>query len=190
MFGAGTDTTANTLVVGTWNIVSEPRILQRLKDELWQAMPDKDDTLDWATLENLPYLVCTFVLHHSVSGRLTNVTHSELSSRKAFDSLMVHREDFRAWFLPPEQLSVVEQSHRGYVDYNSNSTRSSKIAIFFANPSKRRQSSATATTSTTATNPSSRIHTPSSRNAGSTTRLKSSTNTCSASREARGVVWG
>jgi len=69
MFGAGTDTTANTLVVGTWNILSEPRILQRLKDELRQAMPDKNDTPDWATLENLPYLVRTFVLHHSISGR-------------------------------------------------------------------------------------------------------------------------
>lgn len=62
MFGAGTDTTANTLVVATWHILDEPRILQRLKNELRQAMPDIDDTLDWASLENLPYLVCISAL--------------------------------------------------------------------------------------------------------------------------------
>lgn len=57
MFGAGTDTAANTLVVVTWHILNEPRILQALNHELRQVMPDKNDTLDWATLENLPYLV-------------------------------------------------------------------------------------------------------------------------------------
>lgn len=57
MFGAGTDTTANTLIQGTWYVLSNARILKELQDELRQAMPKKDVMLDWATLEKLPYLV-------------------------------------------------------------------------------------------------------------------------------------
>ena len=114
MFGAGTDTTANTLVVGTWHILNEPRILQRLKDELRQVMPNKTDTPGWATLENLPYLVRASSL--PVKGS-TNLAHSEASSRKVFDSLMEHREDFPVWFPSPVRLSVVGRSPQGYVYY-------------------------------------------------------------------------
>jgi len=39
MFGAGTDTTANTLIQGTWYVLSNAK---------------KDVMLDWATLEKLP----------------------------------------------------------------------------------------------------------------------------------------
>ncbi len=118
MFGAGTDTTANTLVVATWYILNEPRILQTLNHELRQAMPDKNDTLDWATLENLPYLVRTCPLRPKL---LTNVTRSERLSKKVFDCLTVHREDYHAWSLPPEQLSAAEQFHRGYVYHTNDS---------------------------------------------------------------------
>lgn len=57
MFAAGMDTTAHTLVVATWQVLNHADVLKRLKDELRQAMPKPTDTLDWASLENLPYLV-------------------------------------------------------------------------------------------------------------------------------------
>ncbi len=57
IFVAGTDTTANTLAIGTWNLLRNPHMLQALKSELRQAIPEMNTTLDWVTLENLPYLV-------------------------------------------------------------------------------------------------------------------------------------
>ena len=57
---AGTDTSSHTLVVAVSNILREPRILSTLKAELRGAMPHVDDVLDWATLEQLPYLVSNF----------------------------------------------------------------------------------------------------------------------------------
>lgn len=56
-FNAGTDTTAYTMVVITWALLNNPHMMQRLKAELKVAMPDRDDTVDWAGLEKLPYLV-------------------------------------------------------------------------------------------------------------------------------------
>ncbi len=56
MVGAGTDTTASTLVIGTWFVLNDPVILRKLKAELWEAMPGKED-VDLAMLEGLPYLV-------------------------------------------------------------------------------------------------------------------------------------
>lgn len=57
MFIAGTDTTANTLVQGTMAILSNPRIEQKLRAELLKAISDKGATVNWAILEDLPYLV-------------------------------------------------------------------------------------------------------------------------------------
>lgn len=54
---AGTDTTAHTMVVITWALLNNPHMTQRLKAELKVAMPGHDDTVDWAGLEKLPYLV-------------------------------------------------------------------------------------------------------------------------------------
>ena len=56
MLGAGTDTTANTLAMGTWFVLNDPSVLMKLKAELWRVMPEKEDA-DLATLETLSYLV-------------------------------------------------------------------------------------------------------------------------------------
>ena len=56
MVGAGTDTTANTLVMGAWFVLNDPAVLRKLKAELWEVIPEKED-VDLATLEGLPYLV-------------------------------------------------------------------------------------------------------------------------------------
>jgi cytochrome P450 len=57
MFVAGTDTTSNTLVQGTYHVLSDPSIHAALKKELHDAMPNHDSPmLSWQALENLPYL--------------------------------------------------------------------------------------------------------------------------------------
>ena len=58
---AGTDTVSFTQVVITWGLLNNPQMLQRLKAELRVAMPHRDDTVDWAGLEKLPYLVREWV---------------------------------------------------------------------------------------------------------------------------------
>jgi len=57
MFAGGTDTTANVLSRGTYEMLRNPRILHKLKAELRQAIPNKDNMVNWTTLESLPYLV-------------------------------------------------------------------------------------------------------------------------------------
>ena len=54
---AGTDSTAHTLVTATYNVLTNPRILESLKTELRAAIPKKDNIMNWEALENLPYLV-------------------------------------------------------------------------------------------------------------------------------------
>ncbi|KAI9784345.1 MAG: hypothetical protein M1839_002406 [Geoglossum umbratile] len=74
MLAAGMDTTANALLLGTWHVISDPRIYRKLKDELCSAMPDPDAMVESAVLENLPYLTGvvkeSLRLSYGVPGRL------------------------------------------------------------------------------------------------------------------------
>lgn len=54
---AGTDTSGNTMVVITWALLNNPQMMQRLKTELREVMPRREDAVDWLRLEKLPYLV-------------------------------------------------------------------------------------------------------------------------------------
>lgn len=54
--GAGTDTVRNTLHVASFNILNNPAIHSKLREELTKAMSNKNTTLPWADLENLPYM--------------------------------------------------------------------------------------------------------------------------------------
>jgi len=58
MVGAGTDTTAGTLTVGTWHAMKNPSIATRLRSELQEAFPSKGNETEISRLESLPYLVC------------------------------------------------------------------------------------------------------------------------------------
>jgi len=53
---AGMDTTANALVVGTWGILQNPQIHQRLLDELCEAFPHAGIEMSTDVLSRLPYL--------------------------------------------------------------------------------------------------------------------------------------
>lgn len=55
--GAGTETTSNAMTVITFHILSDPRKLKTLQDELRQLEPNADAELKLRDLENLPYLV-------------------------------------------------------------------------------------------------------------------------------------
>ncbi|KAL3424986.1 hypothetical protein PVAG01_04267 [Phlyctema vagabunda] len=80
VIAAGTDTTAWTLAVATYYLLSSPIILRTLKRELADAQkqePREDRTLPLNTLEHLPYLTAVIKealrLSYGVSGRLTRV---------------------------------------------------------------------------------------------------------------------
>lgn len=56
MFG-GADTTGTTLMHGSFYILTRPNIYHKLKVELREAWPARDQSPPLATLEQLPYLV-------------------------------------------------------------------------------------------------------------------------------------
>jgi cytochrome P450 len=74
MWAAGTETTANTLVQATWAVLHNPQIRKTLQAELQTAIPDKNEMVDWATLESLPYLRAVIKeslrLSYGVPGRI------------------------------------------------------------------------------------------------------------------------
>lgn len=57
---AGTDTTSHTLCTGLFELLdnSKPHMMERLKQELHEAIPNVRQTVKLSSLEQLPYLVC------------------------------------------------------------------------------------------------------------------------------------
>jgi cytochrome P450 len=57
--GAGTDTTAHTLTMGTWFLINDEACLDKLRDELSTAIPEPNSEalVSSVSLEHLPYLV-------------------------------------------------------------------------------------------------------------------------------------
>lgn len=58
---AGAETTAGTLAAITYQLLSKPAMLKKLKAELETAMPDPNERPVTSKLEGLPYLVCLSV---------------------------------------------------------------------------------------------------------------------------------
>ena len=58
---SGTDTSANTLTFGIWYLLNNPQYLNKLQDELKNAIPYSEDlskfSKGWVELEKLDYLV-------------------------------------------------------------------------------------------------------------------------------------
>lgn len=77
----GTLTTSWTLSVAVCHLISSPQTLKRLRDELFDAMPDPNESLSLAQLESLPYLraVVKEALRHGIgtSGRLPRLVPDE-----------------------------------------------------------------------------------------------------------------
>jgi len=55
--GAGGETTAQTLTVLSFHLLSNPEVLKKLRAELKQVMPDPNLSVPWQKLEQLPYMV-------------------------------------------------------------------------------------------------------------------------------------
>ena len=60
ILAAAADTTGNTMTIAAFNVMSNRQIYESLRNELFEAFPDPNTTLDFATLERLPYLVKNF----------------------------------------------------------------------------------------------------------------------------------
>jgi len=56
LVGAGDHATKWALTIGTFNIINNAQVHQKLKKELEDAMPDSVKILSWGELEKLPYL--------------------------------------------------------------------------------------------------------------------------------------
>ena len=81
MFVAGAETTANTFVQGTFHVLSNPHIKERLQTELKTVLPSLDSSTDWATLEKLPYLRAVIKeslrFSYGVPGRIPRIVPEE-----------------------------------------------------------------------------------------------------------------
>jgi cytochrome P450 len=57
IMGAGTETTARVLTMGSFHLYANRSMLQRLREELKTVMPEPTSKVSWGQLEKLPYLV-------------------------------------------------------------------------------------------------------------------------------------
>jgi cytochrome P450 len=58
VLAAGTETITNALALAAFHLYSNKTILQKLRQEIQQVMPDPDSPAPWLQLEQLPYMVC------------------------------------------------------------------------------------------------------------------------------------
>jgi cytochrome P450 len=62
LVAAGSETTAKTLSITSFHIISTPGVLTKLRHELKTVMPDMSSVPTWSALEQLPYLVSVLAL--------------------------------------------------------------------------------------------------------------------------------
>lgn len=87
--GAGTETTSWALAVITFHLLDKPELLNKLSQELNEAVTDPTQLPTWTTLEKLPYLGAVIQeglrLSYGVSGR---------TAREASQEDLVYRGEF------------------------------------------------------------------------------------------------
>lgn len=71
LIGAGGDTTAHTLTVLWFNLLTNPEALAKLTNELKEAIPDPQNPPSWIQLEQLPYLRAVITEAHRIAAVLT-----------------------------------------------------------------------------------------------------------------------
>ncbi|KAE9378827.1 putative cytochrome P450 [Stipitochalara longipes BDJ] len=93
---AGTETTSWCLSVVTFHLLDKPSILQNLREELVQAIPDPEDMVPVEKLHQVPYLTTCIQeglrLCYGVSTRLARISP---------DEVMVFRDGKKEWEIPP-----------------------------------------------------------------------------------------
>jgi cytochrome P450 len=97
---AGTETTAWALSVIQFHLLSNPKILRKLKDELKSAMPDPNTMLSLKQAEQLPYLTAVIT-----EGLRIGLGTTNCKTRIAPDEVLVLKSGFggkeREWRIPP-----------------------------------------------------------------------------------------
>ncbi|TVY14448.1 Cyrochrome P450 monooxygenase [Lachnellula arida] len=93
---AGTETTSWCLSVITFHLLSNPAILERLREELGDAIPDPDKAVPVEKIEQLPYLTACIQeglrLSYGLSTRLPRVSPVDV---------MVFNDGKKDWHIPP-----------------------------------------------------------------------------------------
>ena len=84
LLNAGTDSSAFAMVTIIWGLLNNPQAMQRLMAELKTVMPSREDTVDWAGLEKLRYLVSQGLRRQIIALCANQASAS--SSKKAFAS--------------------------------------------------------------------------------------------------------
>ncbi|KAG6109713.1 hypothetical protein E4U31_006669 [Claviceps sp. LM219 group G6] len=97
----GTLTTSWTLTLATFHLLHRPSTLKRLRDELFEAIPDPNEVVPLAKLESLPFLraVVKEALRHGIgtSGRLSRIARDEAH--------VVHDDqNMKDWHIPPNTV--------------------------------------------------------------------------------------
>ncbi|KAL7909376.1 cytochrome P450 [Trichoderma velutinum] len=81
LFGGGTETTSWTLAVITYYLLTQPKILKKLTEELQTVVDDPTSLPPWSTLEQLPYLNAVMTeglrLSYGVSARTARIATEE-----------------------------------------------------------------------------------------------------------------
>lgn len=93
---AGTETTSWCLSVITFHLLSNPAILEKLRQELEEAIPDPEKLVPVEKLEQLPYLTACIQeglrLSYGVSTRLARISP---------EKVMIFNDGKRDWHIPP-----------------------------------------------------------------------------------------
>jgi cytochrome P450 len=69
---AGSDTVGNTASVGTYHVLANNGVLEKLRAELKSAWPDPDTPFTYSSLEKLPYLVSSLYVDSRSQGAPAN----------------------------------------------------------------------------------------------------------------------
>lgn len=104
--GAGLETTSWALTVASFYIINKPKVLQKLRDELREALPDSSSETDWRKLEKLPYLSACIQeairLAYGVTTRLSRVSHTTIKYKNwqippgipvSMSTVMIHHDE-------------------------------------------------------------------------------------------------
>ncbi|KAM5439973.1 hypothetical protein McanCB56680_003229 [Microsporum canis] len=88
VLGAGTETTARVLTVGTFYLYHDKSVLYRLREELKEVMPKPDSSITWTQLEQLPYLNAfvseSLRVSHTLIMRLPRIARDHSLAYKEF----------------------------------------------------------------------------------------------------------
>ncbi|KAF4504223.1 hypothetical protein G6O67_008399 [Ophiocordyceps sinensis] len=104
----GTLTSAWTLTMAAFHLLHRPSTLRKLRDELFAALPDPNEVVSLAKLENLPYLraVVKEAFRHNIgtSGRLPRIAPDETLACR-------DRKSGKVWRFPPGTVVSMSPFH-------------------------------------------------------------------------------